>query len=1216
MSYDTFKLAARNSLDGGLKEGTLAGTTDTLSFVGYIAIRLEPVVYALYVHHRIKLTAYMETGCVHTASLEAEGTEVLVYILENALPTAILDLPALWTRQGHDRKIQVVYDGRVDLANYHTIIHWADYPSGYNMPVFQFSGHCGMSDVFSSASANNASIFGSWIMSNAHVTSENDGSLSAHPNYGGPYSAHSDSHHNSESAPAPVIPIATATSTDADHLTGVMLKYSKWRLVLSYLRLLIRLAICRGETGNPHFITTAPLETKAALIHRLFTESLLRANISAVELEQVSTSDGRIISENDILVMAGPHVAFQTINHARAGFGLHDIFSTLLKARLEHLLSHFMRPQSSRLPFDQNGLVWIFRTRCIKSILWHTAFRVTISAAATVATTPGLPMIMADLEPAVFRHTSVLPMETLAFIESLCYVSLFRKLESVVAQIPGATFDQPFYPPASTIYDEAVETLNIILPLDSDPGHPAFMTCMALLCDIANLSCSRIVGIYFKHPTFDMLMTCPSTPSKELFLKIEDTEDAIESWLQTHGLEILPYSLFVTASVLFGLVDYHDLMVLLEIQLQQAETNPSVFPPQGGRCFMEERMHRAQTEISLFSTAIVNLCELMNTRAIAPKLLPPVNTSYTGAYQTPSSLNCKRFQPTKETQDKCLAWLIMSSPFQDTMEVGSDVSQITPESPRRHQYPLRHDDQLLSLPRLTNAWIDNVKLGTYMIASYAKTDEPLPTDTSNAFTRKEDKTPDELMSVFHILDLKKQRAQAEVDMFSEAIALNAELEFTDDGTSSGKATMYETHLHNDWFNDWFSTSSAPSDASDILQHSQLSTVTLTFVLVLRINWLLKMHSEQSDKLCVKESDQSISIPRQTNWMVTMSKFPVMESSPYVSPPSKFLSLGSQTSILIDVECGIRTGPIISLEANELDGNDVEVPRDGIITQRLPAVQIHIPWIANVNTNQRGMWVQIVTPFLTTPLCTLDFRYYSLLLHGIDQHITTDVDAWAEGVAELTLSTSGNLIIPSTSFSSLPNSQCPSASEASYCVSSSIILLPRNNSNFHLDPPRRNTCLRLLGNSLTPLHIINGKVLEGEAGIFGSDPSSGFYATFCAKALLFAHSSNLACFAAVEVRMEGNYRAGVGRVGRESEEVVFYDRRMRTRYPHENVFAIYQTCQFDIQENEDVDEYRSSSGPPGSRMRVPSTVRPSGIGVALNQIFLEPTTMYAKVQVSQ
>jgi len=68
-----------------------------------------------------------------------------------------------------------------------------------------------------------------------------------------------------------------------------------------------------------------------------------------------------------------------------------------------------------------------------------------------------------------------------------------------------------------------------------------------------------------------------------------------------------------------------------------------------------------------------------------------------------------------------------------------------------------------------------------MSASFAETNEPLPTDSSNVFARKGDKTLDELMSVFHILDLKKQHAQAEVDMFSEAIILNAELEFTDDG---------------------------------------------------------------------------------------------------------------------------------------------------------------------------------------------------------------------------------------------------------------------------------------------------------------------------------------------------------------------------------------------------------------------------------------------------
>ncbi|KIK31816.1 hypothetical protein CY34DRAFT_111229, partial [Suillus luteus UH-Slu-Lm8-n1] len=331
-----------------------------------------------------------------------------------------------------------------------------------------------------------------------------------------------------------------------------------------------------------------------------------------------------------------------------------------------------------------------------------------------------------------------------------------------------------------TVYEEAIETLNILLPLGSDPGHSAFMTCMASLCDLA----------------------------------IEDTEDALGCWLRTHGLEVLPDSLFATAAVLFGLVDYRDLTLLLEAQLQQAETNPSEFLPQGGRYFMEDRMHRAQTEVSLFSTAIANLCEVLNTRAIVPKLLPPVNTvGYTSAYEAPSLLDCKRFQPTKDIQDKCRAWLITSSPFQDTVEVGSDASQTPPESPRHHQYPLRHDDQLLSMPRLTNALVGNVKFGTYINASFAETDELLPTDNGNAFTRKEDKTLDELMSVFHILDLKKQRAQAEVDMFSEAIVLNAELEFTDDGTSSGKVTMYDSRLHDDWFDDWVSTSSAPSDTS-------------------------------------------------------------------------------------------------------------------------------------------------------------------------------------------------------------------------------------------------------------------------------------------------------------------------------------------------------------------------------------------------------------------
>jgi hypothetical protein len=90
----------------------------------------------------------------------------------------------------------------------------------------------------------------------------------------------------------------------------------------------------------------------------------------------------------------------------------------------------------------------------------------------------------------------------------------------------------------------------------------------------------------------------------------------------------------------------------------------------------------------------------------------------------------------------------------------------------------------------------------------------------------------------HILDLKTQRAQAEADMFFEAIERTAEIESTDDGglaalfqvyhtqmtigLSSGSGTT-TTRLPDDWFDDWFSTSSAPSNASDsdILYQSRL-----------------------------------------------------------------------------------------------------------------------------------------------------------------------------------------------------------------------------------------------------------------------------------------------------------------------------------------------------------------------------------------------------------
>jgi hypothetical protein len=82
-------------------------------------------------------------------------------------------------------------------------------------------------------------------------------------------------------------------------------------------------------------------------------------------------------------------------------------------------------------------------------------------------------------------------------------------------------------------------------------------------------------------------------------------------------------SLFVTTIVLFGLVNSHDLTGLLEVVLEevkmqtplQQEEKCSAFLQRGGHSFMEQRMYHAQIEVSLFSKAIANLCEELNTRS-------------------------------------------------------------------------------------------------------------------------------------------------------------------------------------------------------------------------------------------------------------------------------------------------------------------------------------------------------------------------------------------------------------------------------------------------------------------------------------------------------------------------------------------------------------------------------------------------------------------------
>ncbi|KAF8970375.1 ABC transporter transmembrane region 2-domain-containing protein [Flammula alnicola] len=118
----------------------------------------------------------------------------------------------------------------------------------------------------------------------------------------------------------------------------------------------------------------------------------------------------------------------------------------------------------------------------------------------------------------------------------------------------------------------------------------------------------------------------------------------------------------------------------------------------------------------------------------------------------------------------------------------------------------------------------------------------------------------------------------------------------------------------------------------------------------------------------------------------------------------------------------------------------------------------------------------------------DLRYYhaSNYLDGVDQYLTADVDAWSNALSGLY----GNILKPSLD----------------------LLLFTSQLS-------------RSLGVRGTILLFMN------------------YYATV---AILRAVTPAFGRLAAVEARLEGEYRAGMGRVGREAEEVAFYDGGARER----------------------------------------------------------------------
>ncbi|KAG2109522.1 hypothetical protein DEU56DRAFT_917449 [Suillus clintonianus] len=307
------------------------------------------------------------------------------------------------------------------------------------------------------------------------------------------------------------------------------------------------------------------------------------------------------------------------------------------------------------------------------------------------------------------------------------------------------------------------------------------------------------------------------SPLKTYFLEIEHAENGLRLWLQNLGIRILPDSLYISASVLFESVDPHDLIALLDMsikelatqtQLQQEDSSTILFL-QRGTCLMEERMYRAQMEVSLFSKAMANLCEKLNTTTnstnspascLASKTLPMDAAGYEGVDEEFTSVKFDCSKRIQTTRSKCMTWLsacrkaslLTSSHFNDTTKPGESI---------------------LYLPSYLKARVDDEACRAYANACFAEINMPLGigTDKSdiNSF-KAASKSLDELKHDFRIMYLKKQRAQSEVDMLSEAIARSV------GGASSASATTIESPLpDDDWFDDWNSTSSLSSDSAHL-----------------------------------------------------------------------------------------------------------------------------------------------------------------------------------------------------------------------------------------------------------------------------------------------------------------------------------------------------------------------------------------------------------------
>ncbi|KAG2081538.1 uncharacterized protein F5147DRAFT_660778 [Suillus discolor] len=143
--------------------------------------------------------------------------------------------------------------------------------------------------------------------------------------------------------------------------------------------------------------------------------TMLTANVTAEELETVLTTVTKLpMAHNDMLLMSDFSLG-QSLDDPRVSYDLGSdvLWGIALKDKILGLLQMFTHPYVLMLPIAVNGFVAFTREQIAKEIMYHIAFHTT--------TTCRVRLVMADLEPAVFRHAPHPP----------CYNALMIKLISI-----------------------------------------------------------------------------------------------------------------------------------------------------------------------------------------------------------------------------------------------------------------------------------------------------------------------------------------------------------------------------------------------------------------------------------------------------------------------------------------------------------------------------------------------------------------------------------------------------------------------------------------------------------------------------------------------------------------------------------------------------------------------------------------------------------------